>query len=553
MNIADFVYENARKFPNKKAIVTPYCRDGSGRIAYTHYTYQQFVEASQRLSSALYGHGIRPGTRILLFVKPSLDFSVLVFSLFRIGAVPVFIDPGVGRKNLLSTVLKTKPQVMIAEPAVHILRHFFPKVFSSVKMFITTKKASYWTSRLSLQKMLNEESTIESRDLEAVQGQDLAAIIYTSGGTGVPKGVLYTHEMFYQQVSIFKNLLPLAENEVDLSGFPLFSLFAIAMGMTSVIPWLDAAKPASADPFLLLKHILDNNVSLATGSPAIWEKLADYCLHKNIVLPSVHGVIMFGAPIALNLHHKLQAILPNGTTYTPYGATEGLPISWISGREILQSFGEKTLQGRGTCIGKEVPATKVKVIKSSFDVLPNFSKIEELPPYEVGELLVQGAQVTKEYFELPEETSKAKIVDGSLLWHRMGDLVYKDDKDYLWFCGRKVHQVVGKDQVYYPITCEAIFNQHPAVRRSALIGLNIGSEQQAAIVIERKDQKTTLSDEEKQVFREELMSYAKRFPHTQSIKYFFIYKTFPVDYRHNIKIDRLFLRDYFASRHAETL
>lgn len=549
MNIADFVYENARKFPNKKAIVTPYCRDASGRIAYTHYTYQQFVEASQRLSLALYGHGIRPGTRILLFVKPCLDFSVLVFALFKIGAVPIFIDPGVGRKNLLATVLKTQPKVMIAEPVVHILRRFFPRVFSSINLFITTKKPSFFSSRISLQEMLKEEMQFEFREMEKVQGQDLAAIIYTSGGTGIPKGVLYTHEMFYQQVSIFKTLLPFTENEIDLSGFPLFSLFAIAMGMTSVIPWLDAAKPASADPVLLLKHIRDNNVSLATGSPAIWERLADYCLQNDILLPSLRGVIMFGAPIALNLHYKMQAILPNGTTYTPYGATEGLPISWISGQEILQSFSEKTLAGGGTCIGKAVSSTKTKVIKTSFEILSDLSKAEELAPYEVGELLVNGSQVTKEYFELPNETAKAKIVDGEMFWHRMGDLVYKDDKDYLWFCGRKVHQVTTDQQVYYPIPCEAIFNQHPAVRRSALIVFK----QRAAIVIERKDQRTSLTGEEKESFRKELLSYALKFPHTQSISHFFIYKTFPVDYRHNIKIDRLFLRDYFASRPTEIL
>jgi acyl-CoA synthetase (AMP-forming)/AMP-acid ligase II len=245
--------------------------------------------------------------------------------------------------------------------------------------------------------------------------------------------------------------------------------------------------------------------------------------------------MMFGAPVSVQLHEQLQAILTNGSTYTPYGATECLPVTWISGTEILQNCAHKTLKGAGTCIGVSVPETEIRIVESS---------LESLQPYQVGEIIVSGKQATREYYEHEEETKKAKILDSNTFWHRMGDLGYKDESGLLWFCGRKAHQVQTHNRVYYPINCEAIFNQHPLVKRSALIR----HKEKAAIVIERKDARTDLNSKELAFLRSGLLALGRGFDHTREIDTFFLYKSFPVDCRHNIKIDRLFLSKHFETR-----
>ena len=266
-----------------------------------------------------------------------------------------------------------------------------------------------------------------------------------------------------------------------------------------------------------------------------------------MTLPSVKYVVMFGAPVSVKLHRKFKSLLPNGTTYTPYGATEALPVSNISGDTILKTTASLTDEGHGTCIGLPVPGIEIKIIKVTDEKISQLSEAIELMVMDVGEIIVKGATATREYFLLPEKTAEAKIFDSDnphtgSFWHRMGDLGYLDHRGRLWFCGRKSHLVTTSAKKYYPIPCEAIFNKHPSVKRSALVGLGISGKQIPAIVIERIDGQY-LSGKEQSIFESELLSLARKHEHTKDIQKVYLSKHFPVDVRHNIKIDRLKLKE----------
>ncbi|MBC7429731.1 MAG: AMP-binding protein [Bacteriovorax sp.] len=543
MNIAARLTANAKTFPDKKAVVFPVFNKKTKQYDYSKLSFKELEIRSNKFATRLEKLGLKKGDKTLLFLRPSLDFSAMTFALFKLGVVPVFIDPGMGRANLLKCIKEAKPVGLIAEKEVHLARLFFPGTFKSIKFNVTNGTIA-WGKMIKILKMKEEKTqTFKSVSFEA---NDTAAILFTSGGTGAPKGVVYSHSIFDQQTTILRDLYNLSMHDVDLPGFPLFSLFTIAMGMTSCIPDMDPSKPGSCDPKKLYQNIKDLEPTFVAGSPAIWERVADYCIENNLTLPSIKYVVMFGAPVSVLIHRKFKSLLPNGTTYTPYGATEALPVSNVGGDFILKNTAQATENGKGTCIGTPAPGTTVKIIRISDDVIEKISDATILSPNEIGEIIVSGPTVTKEYLDLPSITREAKIYDGETIWHRMGDMGFVDSEGQLWFLGRKGHRVETSAGLMTPISVEAIFNKHPSVRRSALIGLGKLGKQTPAIVIERRDGQF-LSGKERSIFESELLSLAKKFPHTAMIQKIFLSKHFPVDVRHNIKIDRTKLKEEIES------
>lgn len=537
MNIADRFDETAEKYRDKVAVKFP--RRAGKNYRYDSITFGSLEKLANQYANGLSKVGFRRGMKTLLFVRPSLKFPALAFALFKLGVIPVLIDPGMGRKNLLAAIEETAPEGLIAEPEVHLMRIFYKKSFKSVRIKVTTKGPKIGNCH-PLSMLKKSGADFENIQLEP---DEMAAILFTSGGTGRPKGVVYTHKIYTEQTRLLQELFSLSEKEIDLPCFPLFALFTLCMGMTSCIPDMNPSQPAKADPQKLLQNIMDNKVTFMAGSPAIWERVADYCMENKITLPSVKYLVMFGAPVRNELHQKFSQILPNGTTYTPYGATECLPVSNVSGKEILEQTAALTAQGKGTCVGEPVPGVKVAVMEINEKVIENIKQARLLGLRQIGEIVVKGEVVTPAYYRSPEETALAKITDGALLWHRMGDLGYLDDSGRIWFCGRKSHRVETPSELLCPVMCEAIFNAHPGVRRSALIGIGEKGRQSATIVIERNATGRKL---DKKILEKELLDLAGGNPLTTQITSVHFDDSFPVDVRHNIKIDRLKLADGVA-------
>lgn len=509
MNIATLIAEKARLHPNKRAVVKA-LRVGES-YQYPHYTFAQFETRSNQLAQRLLRSGIGPGTRTLVFVRPSLDFSVIVFALFKLGAVPVLIDPGMGKRNLLKAIQDVRPEAMVAETIVHVLRQFHRHAFAEVKVA--------WRVSKLLGGIEAEEKEFA---LFEAKPETLAAILFTSGGTGSPKGVLYTHGILTAQTHMLREMFGLQPEHVDMPGFPLFALFTLAMGMTSVVPDMDPTCPAACDPAKLVRTIFEQQVSFVAGSPAIWHKVARYCVEKKLQLPSLKYVVMFGAPVSGEIHALWSRVLPFGKSYAPYGATECLPVASMDGPTMLRETWPLTLQGAGICVGEATPGNQIFIIPIS----DTPSALAPLPSGEIGEIVVTGPTVTPGYFDNVKATALAKIESSGRLYHRMGDVGWLDTQGRLWFCGRKSHRVGA----LYPIQVEAIFNQHPDVIRSALVDLAT----MPAVVVES----TRVMDRS---FVQELKALGLQHTHTQGLERFFTHGAFPVDVRHNIKIDRLAL------------
>ncbi|MBF0362492.1 MAG: AMP-binding protein [Oligoflexia bacterium] len=541
----------AKKNPNKLAVIHPTKENESDN----KITYGDLDIRSNQLREKFKKFEIGKGTKVLLFLRPSINFTVVMFALFKAGAVPVLIDPGMGRKNLLQAIREVAPDILIAEPEAHIARLIFRRPFNSIKYFITTKNkfapmraralamiAHYLGGAYYLEQLLqNDHHNFEDHShIEEMSENDLGAILFTSGGTGVPKGVEYTHKIFNTQIKMLRDVYGLNENDIDLPGFPFFALFTLNMGLTVCFPEMDPTKPAEVDPQKIIKNILDHKITFAAGSPAIWERVADYAVEKNIKLPTIKYLVMFGAPVKISIHQKFLKILTHSqaNTFTPYGATESLPLTNVCGREVLSIGAEQTPKGKGMFVGRAVNDVEIKIIEIRNGVIENLKDVSELAVGEIGEIIVSGPIVTQNYYNKPDKTRLAKIKDSNSnserIWHRMGDVGYLDISGNLWFCGRKDHVVYSNDgRANYTIPCEAIFNRHPQIRRTALIG--IGG---MGLAVERIDGRVKMKKSEQLLFERELKELGEEFEITKDIKRFYYFKKFPVDIRHNIKIDR---------------
>ena len=485
----------------------------------------------------LEGRGISRSCRTLVMVRPGLELVVLVFALFQLGAVPVVIDPGMGLKNFRACVARTRPKAMVGIGVAVGLSLYFGKEFASVETRVLVSGG-----------FLRRISMMGRRGLSPAWADpgDLAAILFTSGSTGAPKGVCYQHRHFDAQVRLVQEVYGIMPGEVDLPLLPLFSLFNPGLGMTTVVPPVNPAKPAKANPAAIVRAIQDNAVTNSFGSPVLWRLIVRYCERKRIELPGLKRVLMAGASVPPELIEELLAVAPNAEIHSPYGATECLPVCNVTAAEILGGLADKTAIGQGTCVGRVVPGMDVRVEPP--DGAENYIPFAD--EYQVGEIQVSGPVVTEGYDQLPEATSLAKLRTGDgKLWHRMGDLGYFDGEGRLWFCGRLAERVVTSNgEVLFTDCCEAIFNRHARIFRSALVGLGEPGKQVPAIIAEPENGLFPRDGIERRLLLGEMRELARANPMTSGIQHFFLHKGFPVDVRHNAKIHRLTLAREFAGK-----
>lgn len=476
--------------------------------------------------------GLAPGERVILMLTPSINFIAVTFALFKLGTPIVLIDPGMGYKNLLSCVEGVKASYLIGVPKAVLFSYLFKGKFRELKRRFCCGNTLGLLGRDIAQACQQGENKFLTY---APAKEDLAAIIFTTGSTGPPKGVCYEHGIFHAQLELIQSYYKIGETDIDQPAFPLFALFSAALGACSVLPDMDPTRPAQVDPAKFINSIKAYGVTYSFGSPAIWNVVARYCLKNKLVLHGVKTVLMAGAPVPYGLMQKVKEILPEDcNVYTPYGATESLPIVSIEGDEIIAETWKKTRKGLGVCVGRPLPGIELKIIARVDQKLEDYSLACELGVEEIGEILVKGAVVTKAYYGNEKETRLAKIKDGEGFWHRMGDLGYLDSLGRLWFCGRKAHCVLANDTIYYSIPCEAIVNEHPDVYRSALVGLNESCGKAVpALIVEPFDKEV---DEEKLL--EEVRALALKNALTEDIEFFLVHHDFPVDIRHNAKIFR---------------
>ena len=523
-NLAKHLYENVKKMPDSIAVILQSENTFSK-------TFTQLLDDVVCCASLFQKRGVQKRDRSLLMVKPGYELIVCCFALLYLGAIPIIIDPGMGFRSILNCIKISKPKNLICIPLVSWFSRLFRTTFSTVGLTLTIRK--------DFTKKLKVHSSFTKPKIWVTKEKDLAAIVFTSGSTGMPKGVRYLNGNFNAQVQALKDQFGIKSGEIDLVTLPIFSLFNPALGVTSVIPNLNPRKPAMANPEILVDAILKHNTTTAFCSPVIGKKILAHCQKFDISLPKMLRVMLAGAPSPPSLITNLAKCLPNGKVLIPYGATEALPVSF-SDHNQTKKLSSSILKGEGSNLGKPIDGVSILIMPIKNSPFPNEHEGQLNPienDVETGEICVAGNIVTGGYDQMPGVTRDSRFIYNSKEYHRMGDLGYWDEEGNLRFLGRKAERIKTINGHIETERCEPLVNAIRGIKRCALIGIGSGEIKEPSLVVEASFFCITSKNELLQKVQSTL---AKNIPN-YGIRRIFFEKKLPVDKRHNAKIHRLTL------------
>ncbi len=511
--------ENVVRCPNKPVFIF-----SGHKHAWETLTYRGLAERAEIFTRGLYACGIQPGMRAVMMSPPSLDFFALAIALLQTRVVPIIADPSIGLFNVTRCLAECAPDVYFGSALTHGLRLLLGWGKNSLRL------------NLSLADVAQAGQSAPAVQLPAIDPHSEAAILYTSGSTGLSKGVIFSRENFAAQIELLRNTLNVRGDEMDMPAFPVFALIDALLGVTAIIPDMRFPPPGRVDPKRMVEAIQAWQVDTMFVSPAALARLArsNYASRSN--LASLRKVITAGAPAPMDLQEKfIELLSPGAELLGIYGSTETLPVSIVNSREILQETRHLSAQGAGVCIGRPVAGAEVGIIPISDDEL-TLAGATPLPVGKIGEIAVKGAAVTAEYVGREHANRLAKIrAAGGEIIHRMGDLGYFDEKGRLWYCGRKSHRVIAAAGTLFTEPIEGIFNAHPLVYRTALVGVEKGGSVEACLWVELHPSSRKA---DKNKIRAELFELAKPYEAARSIQNIWFHPGFPTDVRHNSKIIR---------------
>ncbi len=507
---------------------------GRGARTLTFAELERRVDACAHVLTAL---GLVRGERAALFVPPGPDFVALFHALLRVGALPVLIDPGMGRRALFECLARSRASALIGVPRVHLARHLFAHAFRGIGLSVAVGRGPHFGAH-ALERLL---PTAPERPFPAVEvaGSSPAAVLFTSGSTGPAKGVVHTHANLAAELEALRTHYGLEPGETDCACFPLFALFDNALGLTSVFPALDPAHPARCDPAAILRAIEQGGATFTFGSPAIWRRVVPWMQARGLRFTRLRRATLAGAPVPPGLVLALRALLPaGGEVHTPYGATEALPVNDVTGAELTE-LRAAIEAGAGSCVGRPLAGVELALIRVTDEPIARFDEGLRVAPGEPGEVCVRGAVVTPRYLDDERADALAKIPAAGGAWHRMGDVGRLDPEGRLWFLGRKAHRLETAQGVLYPVPLENAFDVTRGVARTALVGVGPRGAERPVLVVERdtpRERVHTLVPRLRQ--RSDELAAGATTEAPAPIREFLFHPRFPVDVRHNAKIRR---------------
>lgn len=452
-NVVGLFYSAAGRHPQRTAFV--YAEGGrSARISLG-----ELRHAAEAFGGGLRAHGFRPGDRAVFVLPMSPALYVTVLGVLSAGGTAVFVDPWVPMREIARLMAAATPSVFVGTPKAHLLRLLEPTLRRIPLTISTGGLGARWAARLQLDDVRGAGGMVGT-------APDAPALItFTTGSSGVPKGVTRTHAILAAQHRVIREEFPAQENDVDLTTFPVFALSNLAAGVTTVIPPVDLRRVAQADGARVLQAMRDGNVTTISASPPLMDRIVDRLDATREAAPALRRIVTGGAPVTDAQLQRWSAAFPGTDIQVAYGSSEAEPVAKMSAAERLE------VRGEGFCAGKPVDALRARIVCITRGPIDTATP---LPAGEIGELLVSGPHVCRDYIGDPTAFRENKVPESDgTVWHRMGDTGFFDASGRFWISGR-VHSTVTRAGVdYHPqlVEKQVMALVGAGVARAAALGM----------------------------------------------------------------------------------
>jgi len=516
-NVLSVLRDVAARVPERPALIM---EDAGGRES--RITFAGLWERVDRVSVGLRRRGLQPGDRAIVMIPMSIDLYAALLGLLKMGAVAVFVDPWIGARQIAAFAAFAEPRAYLGIPKSHVLR-LLDRRLRAIPLTVTTGgHLGPLPARHSLAELEQEAGDGAGDRVAPVAPDDPALITFTSGSSGEPKGANRTHGFLLAQHRALAAEFPSCDGEVDMPMFPVFALNNLASGVTSVVPAMDFRRVESVDAARVLRQMKAHGVTTCTASPPFFDRLAETIDPQ--APPSLRRLLTGGAPVSDAQLRAWRRALPDPEILVVYGSTEAEPVAHLTAEERLHAVNDLRPRTPGYCVGHPSPRVQAKVIRlgGSLD--------QELPAGEIGELVVTGDHVSRDYYRNPQAVQEHKIADPSgAVWHRMGDTGSFDSEGRFWIAGR-VHSTIHRrgGPIHPQLVEQAAQGEDDRIRRVAAVGLPdpLGGER-AVLVVETESSADLMQNIAARLAAAGL----------EVDDVIFTREPLPVDPRHNSKID----------------
>ncbi|MDQ2756905.1 MAG: AMP-binding protein, partial [Actinomycetota bacterium] len=476
------------------------------------------------LARGLVATGVRPGDRVALLVPPGADLTAAVYACWRAGASVVVADAGLGAARMGRALRGAAPDHIIGIARGLLLARAMRvpgRLIAAGPLDRATRRALGAPLGLTDLARLGRGMSLPPTPADDAE----CAVLFTSGATGPPKGVVYRYHQVRAQLDALRMAYGLTADDRLVAAFAPFALYGPALGLASAVPDMDVTAPGTLSAVALAEAVSAVSGTVVFASPAA---LRNVVATANLLTPQHHSalggirlLISAGAPVPLALLREVQALVPQAELHTPYGMTEALPVTDVSLAE-LKAVGP----GEGICVGRPLPSVVVGI--SAFD---DRGGVEAEPTTDrgvSGEVLVRAPHVKDRYDQLWATERESSRTTG---WHRTGDVGHLDDDGRLWVEGRLVHVVHTAFGPVTPVGPEQRIEGLDRVSMAAVVGVGpLGTQQIVAVVVPLAGARPGLAGPG--------LASAVRSAAGMTVAAVLVAKELPVDIRHASKIDR---------------
>ena len=474
-------------------------------------SFGELAEDVRDLAIGFAQHGVRPGQRVACLVPPGRELATVLAALWRLGAVVVIADAGLGPRGLSRALRSAAPDHVVgidrALAAATALRWPGTRIAAGEVPDALRAASGATTSTSQLRaagaRALEErggQSAAQALLPEPPEPDALAAIAFTSGSTGPPKGVRYQHAGLEAQRDALVRTYGIRPDDRLVAAFAPFALYGPLMGITSMVPDMDVTAPASLTATALADAVVAVGATLVFASPAALANVvatsAALRPHHREALGGVRLLLSAGAPVPAELLRRCTALMPRASAHTPYGMTEVLPVADID-LATIDAVGP----GPGVCVGHPVPDVEVALSPlvvdghaplaagggaasgesaGGFDDDGLATGALTSEPGITGEVCVRARHV-KEGYDRLALTELAASRDAG--WHRSGDVGHLDADGRLWIEGRLAHVITTAEGVVTPVAIERRVETIAHVRLAAAVGVGPPGAQQVVVVV----------------------------------------------------------------------